>query len=47
MQRIGFGTSNKIFVEFKSQWWDADCDVIHLVWQDEVSNGSMNENQIH
>lgn len=42
MQKIGFGTSDKIFVEFESMWWDANCDVIHLVWQDEVSRGSMN-----
>lgn len=42
MQKIGFGTSDKIFVEFESQWWDANCDVIHLVWQDEVSSGAMN-----
>uniref|UniRef100_UPI003AAD8E4C peroxisomal N(1)-acetyl-spermine/spermidine oxidase-like n=1 Tax=Centroberyx gerrardi TaxID=166262 RepID=UPI003AAD8E4C len=35
VQRIGFGTSNKIFVEFDSRWWDADCEVIYLVWDDE------------
>ncbi|XP_038592758.1 peroxisomal N(1)-acetyl-spermine/spermidine oxidase-like isoform X2 [Micropterus salmoides] len=35
IQRLGFGTNNKIFVEFDSPWWDADCEVIHLVWEDE------------
>ena len=36
VQRLGFGTNNKIFVEFESPWWDADCEVIYLVWEDEV-----------
>lgn len=35
VQRLGFGTNNKIFVEFNVPWWDADCEVIHLVWEDE------------
>ncbi|XP_013870195.1 peroxisomal N(1)-acetyl-spermine/spermidine oxidase isoform X1 [Austrofundulus limnaeus] len=35
IQRIGFGTNNKIFVEFDSLWWDPDCEIIHLVWEDE------------
>ncbi|XP_044070646.1 peroxisomal N(1)-acetyl-spermine/spermidine oxidase-like [Siniperca chuatsi] len=35
IQRLGFGTNNKIFVEFDSPWWDADCEVIYLVWEDE------------
>uniref|UniRef100_UPI0037E7C9B7 peroxisomal N(1)-acetyl-spermine/spermidine oxidase-like n=1 Tax=Semicossyphus pulcher TaxID=241346 RepID=UPI0037E7C9B7 len=35
IQRLGFGTNNKIFVEFDSPWWDAECEVIHLVWEDE------------
>lgn len=33
---MGFGTNNKIFVEFDLPWWDADCDVIYLLWEDEV-----------
>lgn len=37
IQRLGFGTNNKIFVEFDSPWWDTDCEVIHLLWEDEVS----------
>ncbi|XP_037127620.1 peroxisomal N(1)-acetyl-spermine/spermidine oxidase [Syngnathus acus] len=35
IQRLGFGTNNKIFVEFDSPWWDDDCEVIYLVWEDE------------
>ncbi|CAL1578057.1 unnamed protein product [Knipowitschia caucasica] len=35
IQRLGFGTNNKIFVEFDSAWWDADCEVIYLLWEDE------------
>ncbi|KAM4607696.1 peroxisomal N(1)-acetyl-spermine/spermidine oxidase-like [Polymixia lowei] len=35
IQRMGFGTSNKIFVEFDSPWWDVDCEVIYLLWEDE------------
>ncbi|XP_049926879.1 peroxisomal N(1)-acetyl-spermine/spermidine oxidase-like [Epinephelus moara] len=35
VRRLGFGTNNKIFVEFDSPWWDADCEVIYLVWEDE------------
>ncbi|KAG7236345.1 hypothetical protein INR49_001042, partial [Caranx melampygus] len=37
VQRLGFGTNNKIFVEFDSPWWDADCEVIHFVWEDEAA----------
>lgn len=36
VQRLGFGTNNKIYVEFDSPWWDADCEVIYFVWEDEV-----------
>lgn len=39
VQRMGFGTNNKIFVEFDSPWWDVDCEVIYLVWEDEVGCG--------
>ncbi|CAL8256689.1 unnamed protein product [Lota lota] len=35
VQRMGFGTNNKIFVEFDSPWWDVDCEVICLLWEDE------------
>lgn len=35
IQREGFGTNNKIFVEFETPWWDADCEVIYFLWEDE------------
>ncbi|XP_070772619.1 peroxisomal N(1)-acetyl-spermine/spermidine oxidase-like [Enoplosus armatus] len=35
VQKLGFGTCNKIYVEFESPWWDADCEVIYLLWKDE------------
>nr|XP_019953413.1 PREDICTED: peroxisomal N(1)-acetyl-spermine/spermidine oxidase-like [Paralichthys olivaceus]XP_019953420.1 PREDICTED: peroxisomal N(1)-acetyl-spermine/spermidine oxidase-like [Paralichthys olivaceus] len=35
LQKLGFGTCNKIFVEFDSPWWDPDCEVIYLLWTDE------------
>ncbi|XP_074532011.1 peroxisomal N(1)-acetyl-spermine/spermidine oxidase-like [Halichoeres trimaculatus] len=35
IHRLGFGTCNKIYVEFGSRWWDADCEIIYLVWNDE------------
>ncbi|KAM6916594.1 peroxisomal N(1)-acetyl-spermine/spermidine oxidase [Xenentodon cancila] len=37
IRRLGFGTNNKIFVEFDAPWWDSDCEVIYLVWEDEES----------
>lgn len=36
VQRLGFGTNNKIFVQFDLPWWDADCEVIYFSWEDEV-----------
>ncbi|KAF5910197.1 peroxisomal N(1)-acetyl-spermine/spermidine oxidase, partial [Clarias magur] len=35
IQRLGFGTNNKIFLEFEQPFWDKDCEVIFLVWEDE------------
>ncbi|XP_020777112.1 peroxisomal N(1)-acetyl-spermine/spermidine oxidase [Boleophthalmus pectinirostris] len=35
IQKQGFGTNNKIFVEFDSAWWDDDCEVMHFLWEDE------------
>ncbi|XP_047191102.1 peroxisomal N(1)-acetyl-spermine/spermidine oxidase-like isoform X3 [Scophthalmus maximus] len=35
IQKLGFGTCNKIFVEFESPWWDPDCEIIYLLWEDE------------
>ncbi|KAG9275346.1 peroxisomal N(1)-acetyl-spermine/spermidine oxidase [Astyanax mexicanus] len=35
IQRMGFGTNNKIFLEFEMPFWDEDCEAIYLVWEDE------------
>uniref|UniRef100_A0A3B4YAR9 Polyamine oxidase n=1 Tax=Seriola lalandi dorsalis TaxID=1841481 RepID=A0A3B4YAR9_SERLL len=35
IHKLGFGTCNKIYVEFESPWWDANCEVIYLLWKDE------------
>lgn len=36
IQSLGFGTCNKVYVEFDVPWWDTDCEIIYLVWKDEV-----------
>ncbi|XP_064173044.1 peroxisomal N(1)-acetyl-spermine/spermidine oxidase-like [Anguilla rostrata] len=35
IERMGFGTNNKIFLEFEQPFWDPDCEAIHFVWEDE------------
>ncbi|MBN3294925.1 PAOX oxidase, partial [Amia calva] len=37
IQRMGFGTNNKIFLEFEQPFWEPDCEVIYFVWEDESS----------
>ncbi|XP_074088731.1 peroxisomal N(1)-acetyl-spermine/spermidine oxidase isoform X2 [Macrotis lagotis] len=34
IKRMGFGTNNKIFVEFEEPFWEADCQQIQVVWED-------------
>ncbi|XP_051946191.1 peroxisomal N(1)-acetyl-spermine/spermidine oxidase isoform X1 [Xyrauchen texanus] len=36
IQRMGFGTNNKIFLEFEQPFWEEDCELIYLVWEDET-----------
>lgn len=36
IQRMGFGTNNKIFLEFEQPFWDDECELIYLVWEDET-----------
>ncbi|XP_056903292.1 peroxisomal N(1)-acetyl-spermine/spermidine oxidase-like [Takifugu flavidus] len=35
IQNLGFGTCNKVFVEFDVPWWGPNCEIIYLVWKDE------------
>ncbi|XP_008563042.1 PREDICTED: peroxisomal N(1)-acetyl-spermine/spermidine oxidase-like [Galeopterus variegatus] len=34
IRKIGFGTNNKIFLEFEEPFWEPDCQFIQLVWED-------------
>lgn len=35
MQGVGFGTANKIFLEFPNQWWEKDSAGFSFLWSDE------------
>lgn len=30
---MGFGTNNKIFLEFDEPFWEPDCQFIQVVWE--------------
>ena len=34
IQRMGFGTVNKIFLQFETPFWDNNCEKISLSWTD-------------
>uniref|UniRef100_A0ABI7XA15 Amine oxidase domain-containing protein n=1 Tax=Felis catus TaxID=9685 RepID=A0ABI7XA15_FELCA len=34
IRKIGFGTNNKIFLEFEEPFWEPDCQFIQVVWED-------------
>ncbi|XP_044518805.1 peroxisomal N(1)-acetyl-spermine/spermidine oxidase isoform X1 [Gracilinanus agilis] len=34
IRRLGFGTNNKIFLEFEEPFWEPDCQQIQVVWED-------------
>ncbi|XP_062852245.1 peroxisomal N(1)-acetyl-spermine/spermidine oxidase [Trichomycterus rosablanca] len=36
LQRMGFGTNNKIFLEFEQPFWEEDCEAVYLIWEDET-----------
>ncbi|XP_062927817.1 spermine oxidase-like isoform X4 [Mobula hypostoma] len=36
IQSLGFGTMNKIYLEYETPFWDENTDVIGLVWEDET-----------
>ncbi|XP_038266826.1 peroxisomal N(1)-acetyl-spermine/spermidine oxidase isoform X2 [Dermochelys coriacea] len=35
IRQLGFGTNNKIFLEFEQPFWPPDCQLIKVVWEDE------------
>ena len=36
IQRMGFGTNNKIFLEFQQPFWEPQTEAIYLLWEDEA-----------
>ncbi|XP_053440452.1 peroxisomal N(1)-acetyl-spermine/spermidine oxidase isoform X1 [Nycticebus coucang] len=34
IRKIGFGTNNKIFLEFEKPFWEPGCEMIQVVWED-------------
>ncbi|XP_056653900.1 peroxisomal N(1)-acetyl-spermine/spermidine oxidase isoform X2 [Monodelphis domestica] len=34
IRKMGFGTNNKIFLEFEAPFWEPDCQQIQVVWED-------------
>ncbi|XP_054839668.1 peroxisomal N(1)-acetyl-spermine/spermidine oxidase [Eublepharis macularius] len=35
IRHLGFGTNNKIFLEFERPFWEPDCQVVEMVWEAE------------
>ncbi|KAJ6661717.1 hypothetical protein lerEdw1_013239 [Lerista edwardsae] len=35
IRNLGFGTNNKIFLEFEQPFWDPGCQTIEITWEDE------------
>ncbi|XP_070288250.1 peroxisomal N(1)-acetyl-spermine/spermidine oxidase [Myotis yumanensis] len=34
IRKMGFGTNNKVFLEFEEPFWEPDCEHIQVVWED-------------
>ncbi|XP_010618308.1 peroxisomal N(1)-acetyl-spermine/spermidine oxidase isoform X2 [Fukomys damarensis] len=34
IRKIGFGTNNKVFLEFEKPFWEPHCQFIQMVWED-------------
>lgn len=35
IRRLGFGTNNKIFLEFEQPFWEPEQQLLEVVWEDE------------
>ncbi|XP_060625311.2 peroxisomal N(1)-acetyl-spermine/spermidine oxidase [Anolis sagrei] len=35
IKNLGFGTNNKVFLEFEQPFWKPDCELVEVVWLDE------------
>lgn len=42
IHNMGYGTMDKIFLEYEDTWWPADCEAIQLVWTKEIPNFDRN-----
>ncbi|XP_067847375.1 peroxisomal N(1)-acetyl-spermine/spermidine oxidase-like [Heptranchias perlo] len=46
IQNMGFGTMNKIYLEYEDPFWDENVDIIGLVWEDETPLSGQKPNLI-
>lgn len=40
IEKIGFGTINKIFIHFEKKWWDDDWKGLQLLWNENLNDVS-------
>lgn len=38
IKNMGFGTMDKIYLEYEDTWWPAECEAIQLVWSKDIPN---------
>ncbi|CAN0098694.1 unnamed protein product [Lampetra planeri] len=43
IEKLGIGTTDKIFLEFEEPFWGPECNSIQLVWEDDVGEESEQE----
>lgn len=41
IEKLGIGTTDKIFLEFEEPFWSPDCNSIQFVWEDEDQLGQL------
>ncbi|XP_048393056.1 peroxisomal N(1)-acetyl-spermine/spermidine oxidase-like isoform X2 [Stegostoma tigrinum] len=46
IQAMGFGTMNKIYLEYEAPFWDENTDIIGLVWEDETPLSAQKPNLV-